>query len=63
MVDDLDQSLDGPEDRRRYGRARLIVGCNPAVRVPLGAGKYQPGARRWPALHESVGRESRLDRA
>jgi hypothetical protein len=25
VVDDLDESLDGPEDRRRYDRARLIV--------------------------------------
>ncbi|HEV7746943.1 MAG TPA: PilZ domain-containing protein [Pyrinomonadaceae bacterium] len=25
MVDDLDESLDGPDDRRRYDRARLIV--------------------------------------
>lgn len=25
MVDELDESLDGPEERRRYDRARLIV--------------------------------------
>lgn len=25
MVDELDESLDGPDDRRRYDRARLIV--------------------------------------
>ena len=25
MVDDLEESLDGPDDRRRYDRARLIV--------------------------------------
>jgi hypothetical protein len=25
VVDDLDESLDGPDDRRRYDRARLIV--------------------------------------
>ena len=25
MVDELDESLDGPEDRRHYDRARLIV--------------------------------------
>lgn len=25
MVDDLDESLDGPDDRRRFDRARLIV--------------------------------------
>ena len=25
MVDDPDESLDGPDDRRRYDRARLIV--------------------------------------
>ena len=25
MVDDVEESLDGPDDRRRYDRARLIV--------------------------------------
>jgi hypothetical protein len=25
VVDELDESLDGPDDRRRYDRARLIV--------------------------------------
>ena len=25
MVDELDETLDGPDDRRRYDRARLIV--------------------------------------
>ena len=25
MVDDLDESLEGPDERRRYDRARLIV--------------------------------------
>ncbi len=25
MADELDESLDGPDDRRRYDRARLIV--------------------------------------
>ena len=25
MVDDIEESLDGPDDRRRYDRARLIV--------------------------------------
>jgi hypothetical protein len=25
MVDELDESLDGPDERRRYDRARLIV--------------------------------------
>ena len=25
MVEDMDESLDGPDDRRRYDRARLIV--------------------------------------
>ena len=25
MIDDVEESLDGPDDRRRYDRARLIV--------------------------------------
>jgi len=49
VVEELDERLDGPDDRRGYDRARLMSTCS------LTGKMY--------AFRESIGRESRIDRA